>query len=458
MFRSSVVARVSFALLLLSSAPLRGQAPPTEARPPNVVLILSDDAGYADFSFQGTRRFPTPHIDTLAARGVQFTQAYVSASVCSPSRAGLITGRYQQRFGHEHNFPSNSGPEVGLAVGERTLADALGDHGYRTIGLGKWHLGYGPDMHPLERGFDHYHGFLQGSRSYWPDETDAKRQHQEDGETLDEDFAYVTDHLGERAAGYVADHAHEPFFLYLSFTAVHTPMHALEPDLAAVEDVQVEKRRKLAAMTVAMDRAVGQVLAALREHDLERDTLLVFVNDNGGAWNNGSSNGALRGTKGTPYEGGVRVPMLAQWPGVLPAGTVYDLPVSTLDLFATALAAAGPAAATDPSSSADRGHLELDGVDLVPFLTGRARGRPHEALFWRRRTNQAVRVGDWKLVIDQGMRPVLFDLAEDPGESRDLAAEHPDVVRELADRFERWATELVPPGWGSSAVNPPAAR
>jgi arylsulfatase A-like enzyme len=450
---------VAFVLTLLAvmASPSTG-AGDADERPPNVVLILSDDAGYADFSFQGSRRFPTPHIDSLAARGVRFTQAYVSASVCSPSRAGLITGRYQQRFGHEHNFPSSSGPEVGLAVGERTLADALGERGYRTVGLGKWHLGYGSDMHPLARGFDHYHGFLQGSRSYWPDETDNRRQHQQDGATLDEDFDYLTDHLGERAAEYVAAHAHEPFLLYLSFTAVHTPMHALEPDLAAVEDVQVEKRRKLAAMTVAMDRAVGQVLAALRDHDLERDTLLVFVNDNGGAWNNGSSNGHLRGSKGTPYEGGVRVPMLMQWPDVLPAGTVYDLPVSTLDLFATALAAAGSAVAADPSSPAHRDRSELDGVDLVPYLTGRASGRPHEALFWRRRTNQAVRVGDWKLVIDQGMRPVLFDLADDPGESRDLAAEHPDVVRELADRFERWATELVPPAWGSSAVDPPAAR
>jgi len=444
-------------LLLLACVQL---ATPSQAltgdldTPPHIVLIVSDDAGWADFSFQGSDTISTPHLDSIALNGVRFTQGYVTASVCSPSRAGLLTGRYQQRFGHEHNFPSGAEEWVGLPTSERTLADALRAQGYRTMGFGKWHLGYGEALAPNQRGFDEWFGFLAGSRSYWPGKTNPRSRLHRNSEPVEENFNYMTDLLGEEAAESMTRSADHPFFVFLSFTAVHTPMHALDEDLESVDETTDRKRRKLVAMTVALDRAVGRVLEALRAQELERNTLLIFVNDNGGAWTNASSNAPLRGTKGTPYEGGIRVPFLMQWPGVLPAHTVYEQPVSTLDLFATALAAAGgqPAEATPA----------LDGVDLLPFLTANdARAdapRPHDVLFWRRKQNSAVRMGDWKLVTFQGGAPQLFDMANDPNETTDLAAKHPEVIAQLNARYDDWASELVPPAWSSSAVDPKPDR
>lgn len=414
---------------------------------PNIVLIVSDDAGYADFSFQGSESMRTPHIDSIAARGVRFAQGYVTASVCSPSRAGLLTGRYQQRFGHEHNFPSNSKESIGLPVEERTLGDALGERGYRTIAMGKWHLGYGPALHPLERGFDEFFGFLQGSRSYWPIQGTPRNRLQRDGDAVEEDFAYMTDLLGVEAARSIERCSEEPFFLYLSFNAVHTPMHALEGDLLEVRGPTDRRRRILAAMTAALDRAVGRVLEALRANDLDERTLVVFVNDNGGAWNNSSSNAPLRGTKGTPFEGGIRVPFLMQWPDVLPGGVTYDKPVSTLDIFATVTAAVGSPAPERP----------LDGVDLVPFLTERT-DAPHRELFWRRKKNLAARVDDWKLVVYKAKPAMLFNILADEREEHDLAGQHPDVVERLSARYAAWEAEMIPPRWGSSAVDPKPGR
>jgi len=414
-------------------------------RKPNIVVIVSDDAGYADFSFQGSEQVKTPRIDSIAQEGVRFLQGYVSASVCSPSRAGLLTGRYQQRFGHEHNFPASSEGHIGLPLSERTLADALKAAGYRTIALGKWHLGYGPELHPNRRGFDEFHGFLQGARNYRPHEGTPRNRLQHNGEFLEEGFDYMTDHLGQEAARYVERFAGEPFFLYLSFNAVHTPMQALKADLKRVPAGINAKRKKLVAMTLAMDRAVGQVLDALERHGLEEDTLVVFVNDNGGAATNASINAPLRGTKGTHFEGGIRVPLLMRWSGVLPVGRDYAPPVSTLDIFATALAAAGEEPPQD---------RPLDGVDLRPWLAGDPAGVPHEALFWRRKGHRAVRVGDWKLVVRRGSEPLLFDLARDPHEEADLAAEHPEIVERLEARHSAWAKEMIDPLWKSSATDP----
>ncbi len=432
--------RLMCALFLLAAS-FAAQA----ERSPNVVLILSDDAGFADFSFQGSRSMRTPHIDSIAAEGVRFAQGYVSASVCSPSRAGLITGRYQQRFGHEHNFPAKSEDHVGLPLSERTLADALGGAGYHTIAMGKWHLGYGAQLHPGKRGFDDFYGFLQGSRSYRPHEGTPRNRLQRNGEYLLESFDYMTDHLGAEAVRYIETCKDKPFFLYLSFNAVHSPMQALRSDLKQVVGETVPKRKKLAAMTASMDRAVGLVLAALEEQRLEKDTLVIFVNDNGGAWNNAANNAPLRGTKGTPFEGGLRVPFLMRWPGVLPAGTTYEHPVSTLDIFATALAAAG---GKRPEKR------PLDGVDLVPFVRGENDAQAHEALFWRRKQNHAARVGDWKLVVYKGSDPMLFNIASDMKEETDLAATNPQIVARLSKRYASWEAEMIDPLWGSSAVDP----
>ena len=407
-------------------------------RPPNVVVIVSDDAGYADFSFQGSSQVPTPHLDALAARGVRLTSGYVTAAVCSPSRAGLLTGRYQQRFGHETNIPPRYSETNGLPVEEVLLSDLLGEEGYRTIALGKWHLGYAPQFHPLSRGFDDYWGFLQGARSYRPIGGTRLNRLLRDHEPVPETFEYMTDALADEAAAYIEAHRERPFFLYLAFNAVHTPMHADPAVLEEVADIQPPRRQKLVAMTISLDRAVGRVLDTLREQDLERDTLVVFVNDNGGATNNASVNTPLRGTKGTPFEGGLRVPFLMSWPGRLPEGVDYDLPVSTLDVLPTALSAAGRAAPAP---------RPLDGVDLLPFLTGAAEGRPHERLLWRLKGDRAIRDGDWKLVLRGDGEPMLFDLASDLSETRDLAGEQPERVAALLAELASWEAELAEPRW-----------
>ncbi|HEX8913683.1 MAG TPA: sulfatase-like hydrolase/transferase, partial [Humisphaera sp.] len=359
--------------------------PPAATRPsnrPNIVVLVADDAGYNEFSMNGSK-IPTPRIDSIAKAGVRFTNGYVSGTVCSPTRAGLLTGRYQNRFGHEFNIPPAYSETNGMSLGETTVADVLKGAGYRTIAVGKWHLGYAPRFHPLARGFTDYYGFLQGQRSYWPLAKPSRlNQVLRDREPLPaESFDYLTDELARQAAAYIAASKDRPFFLYLAFNATHAPLHAAPADLAAAGG------NKIAAMTIGLDRGVGVVLDALAASGLADNTLVVFLNDNGGP--GGHDNAPLRGHKGSTWEGGMRVPFAMRWPGVIPAGKVYDPPVIALDLFPTALAAAG--VARPPGKP-------LDGVDLRPFLTGADAGRPHQTLFWKNGAKWAVRHGDLKLV------------------------------------------------------------
>ncbi|MGE3171626.1 MAG: sulfatase-like hydrolase/transferase [Planctomycetota bacterium] len=424
-------------------------------RPPDIVVLLADDAGYADFSCQGALDLRTPRIDSIAARGVRCTDGYVSGCVCSPSRAGLLTGRHQQRFGHETNIAPRYSETDGLPVEERTLADLLGAAGHRTIALGKWHLGYAPAFHPLARGFTDYWGFLQGARSYFPlAEPTRLNRLLHDRDPAPERFDYLTDALARRAAEYVGECAaaaeRPPFLLYVAFNAVHTPMEATTADLAAVPaDGVTSRRRKLIAMTHALDRAVGTVLDALNEHGLGESTLVVFLNDNGGATNNASRNTPLRGRKGQMFEGGIRVPFLVQWPARLPAGRVVEVPVTALDLLPTFLAAAGIDLPTG-------GERPLDGQDLLPLLAGDDGAEEpfaERTLHWRHLPAWAVRCGRWKLVCqadgDEDEPPLrLFDLVADASETDDLAAKEPERVAALRALHEAWAAELAAPRWG----------
>ena len=411
-------------------------------RPPNIVVIVSDDSGYADFSLHGAAHFPTPNIDSIAANGVTFTQGYVSASVCSPSRAGFLTGRYQQRFGHHHNIPPRYSDSNGLPVEELTLADALRKEDYRTIALGKWHLGYAPVFHPLSRGFDDYFGFLQGARSYWKLGKKQTRLNQllRDREPVEEDFEYITDALGKEAAAYIDAYASKPFFLYLAFNATHTPLHATKEKLELADASLPKKRKTLAAMTMSMDDAIGEVLEAISRNDLAEETILIFFNDNGGQTGAGASNAPLRGKKGQPYEGGIRVPFVASWPGHWPKSVRYDLPVSTLDIFPTALKAAGgnPAAVSAP----------LDGVDLTPHLQPLADSRPHQTLYWHRKNNVAVRDGDWKLLryTEDGAME-LYNIALDPLETSNRFDEEPEIAIQLNKLLEAWLAEHSSARW-----------
>jgi arylsulfatase A-like enzyme len=426
---------------------------------PNILLIVADDMGYADLGVHGSRDVRTPHIDALAAGGIRFTDAYVTGPYCSPTRAGLLTGRYPQRFGHEFNV--NVGPasgELGLPVSERTLADRLRAAGYHTALFGKWHLGSSERFHPMERGFDEFFGFLGGGHSY-RDVGENSADPLLDGRTPAARTSYLTDELTDRAVAYLRRERSQPFFLYLAYNAVHTPMHATDVYLARFPHIADEQRRTYAAMLAAMDDGIGRVLATLRERRLEENTLVVFFNDNGGPTMagttiNSASNAPLRGSKRQTYEGGIRVPFVIRWTGRLPQGRVDPRPILQLDVLPTALAAAG--VTIDPAWS-------LDGVNLLPFLTGDSSRRPHDVLYWRLGGTMAIRKGDWKLVktAEGPLGPVanparlsdlsdaeLFNLATDMGEAKNVAADHPAIAKDLADTWQRWNLELAEPLWG----------
>lgn len=411
-------------------------------RRPNVIVIVADDQGYADLGCQGGKDIPTPNIDSLAANGVRCTNGYVSGPYCSPTRAGLMTGRYQQRFGHEFNpGPAQvAGDDVGLSLKEVTLADRLKGAGYATGMVGKWHLGYSAKFHPLQRGFTEYFGFLGGAHSYLDFTEDKLNPILRGAEPVNEK-AYLTDVLGREAVAYIDRHQKEPFFLYLTFNAVHTPMQATEKYLARFSQIADERRRTYAAMTSAMDDAVGAVLEKLRQANIEQDTMIFYISDNGGPPVNSSNNHPLRGYKAQTLEGGIRVPFMVQWKDHLPAGKTYAAPVIQLDIQPTALAAAGVTWSAD---------AHLDGVNLLPHLMGESKKDPHDALYWRFGQQMAIRRGNWKLVKHAGSEAQeLYDLAADMGETKDLATANPEKVKELQAKYDAWNAELVAPAWGA---------
>ena len=417
---------------------------------PNIIVIVADDLGYADLGCQGAKDVRTPNIDSLAANGIRFTDGYVSCPVCSPTRAGLMTGRYQQRFGHEFNpGPAVSADvAVGLPLSEKTLPAYLKALGYATGMVGKWHLGTTPDRLPTQRGFDEFFGFLGGAHSYVDPGLDGGNPILRGTERVNEK-EYLTDAFAREAAAFIGRHAGETFFLYLAFNAVHTPMQAKEKYLGRFPDVRNRQRRTLAAMLSAMDDAVGAVLGKLRETGIEDNTLIFFVSDNGApTQGNGSLNTPLSGVKGQLLEGGIRVPFILQWKDRLPKGTVYRNPVISLDILPTAVAAAGGGL---PETA------ELDGVNLLPFLEGGKGGTPHDTLYWRQGGSMAIRRGNDKVLIQPDRPPQLFNLDGDIGEKRDLAADEPGKAAKLAEELAAWSSTLAEPLW-QRAPRPPAAR
>lgn len=437
--------RVALIVLLLAASP------PVLAGRPNVVLIVADDLGYADVGFNGCQDIPTPAIDRLAAEGVRLSNGYVTFAVCSPSRAGMITGRHQQRFGYERNPIYNPlDPQSGLPLEESTLADALGSVGYTSTVLGKWHLGAHDRFHPLNRGFDEFYGFLTGGHDYFPEkwirrgggfhwegyQTKLMR-----GREFVEESEYLTDALSREACDFVRRQKDGPFFLYLAYNAPHTPMQAPRAVIERFAGIEDRTRRVYAAMVSIMDAGIGRVLDTLNELELEEETLVFFLSDNGGATNNGSSNTPLRGHKGSVYEGGLRVPFVARWTGTLGTGVEYSEPVSALDIFATAATHAGALGSIDPSRP-------IDGVDLVPYLTGEASGPPHEALFWRDsgKGSSAARAGGMKLAREnRDAADALYDLDADLGEQTDLSPARSDELKRLRKAWEAWNRELIDP-------------
>lgn len=420
---------------------------------PNILLILADDMGYGDLSCYGSLQIDTPHIDALAAEGVRCTQAYVTACVCAPSRAGLITGRYPNRFGFEHNlaYPKYINREwIALEQNETTIADCLKNVNYRTGIFGKWHLGESADWHlPNERGFDCFFGMLNGHHSYFP--TPQKNHLWRQRKPVEEvRTPYLTDWITDEAIEFVnANNNDHPWFLYLSYNTPHNPLEAKPQDIALYSHIKDRKRRVYSAMQHALDENIGRLVNSLKERSQFDNTLVVFLSDNGGpCMANGSVNAPLRGQKGTLLEGGIRVPMIFRWPQHLPAGIEYHHPVSSLDLFPTFMAAANSDTVNHSGQT-----LELDGVDLQPFFSGHCKDSlPHKTLCWRwTPRGAAIRDGDWKLLRLPHMPPQLFDLSTDVSELRNLAAEYPDVTVALMAKLNNWELEFESqPRWMSA--------
>jgi arylsulfatase A-like enzyme len=412
-----------------------------QASRPNILIIVGDDMGYHDVGIHGCQDIPTPHIDSLAKNGIRCTSGYVSGPYCSPTRAGLMTGRYQQRFGHEFNPGPAPAEQFGLALDQPTIAERLKEAGYATGMVGKWHLGNEKQFQPPSRGFQEYFGFLGGAHPYLPGRAAGNqgllRGIYRGYEQVDEK-EYLTDAFAREALAFIDRHQKEPFFLYLAFNAVHNPLQATDKYLARFKDVSDENRRTYCAMMSAMDDAIGQVLKKLDDARLTENTLIMFVSDNGGPPANASNNAPLRGFKAQTWEGGIRVPYVIQWKGKLPVGKTFDQPVIQLDFHPTALAAAG--VKTD---------AKLDGVNLLPYLTVEKASPPHESLFWRFGQQTAIRHGNYKLVKATGIStPQLFDLAADIGETKDLSAAKPEIAKDLQARWDAWNKDNVPAKWG----------
>lgn len=418
---------------------------------PNIILLFSDDAGYADFGFQGSKVMITPNLDKLASESVVMKQAYVTDPTCGPSRAGLMTGKYQQRFGFEENnvpgymsaVSAADGDEMGIPVEEILMGEYLKKQGYATAFYGKWHLGGADKFHPTKRGFDEFYGFRGGARSYfaYSKEPASKLDLMERGfGNFVEPEKYLTDALADEAILFIEKNAkkEQPFFAYLSFNAVHTPMDATPEDLTKFPNLE-GKRKTVAAMTLALDRASGKILDKLKELGIEDNTIVVFTNDNGGPTDkNASSNLPLSGTKSNHLEGGIRVPFLIKWPGKIKPNTSYNSPISTLDILPTFYAAAGG----DPSSLND-----IDGVNLIPYINNEFKSKPHEALFWKKDTRACIRKGDWKLIRFPDRPAELYYVPNDIKEETNMAAHKPELVKQLFKELFEWESTLERPRW-----------
>jgi arylsulfatase A-like enzyme len=481
----------------------RGAAPATLAggrRPPNIIVILADDLGFNDLTFSGggvaNGAVPTPNIDSIARGGVTLANGYAGNATCAPSRAAIMTGRYATRFGFEftpvplalnkvlsresyggldpiyHADREADLPDVGkmgLPADEITIAELLRSNGYRTLMLGKWHLGERPEMAPAMRGFDDALAFLPGGALYMPEDddhvvnahipTDPADQFLWNALTYSVSFnssplfapkGYLTDYLADEAVRAIDANRGRPFFLYLAFNAPHTPLQALKSDYDALSGIEDHRLRVYAAMVRALDRGVGRVMDALKERGLDDNTLVIFTSDNGGAGWAGlpDINKPYRGWKATFFEGGIHVPFFMKWPGVLPAGSAYESPVAHVDIFATSAAVAG--------ASLPPGRI-LDGVDLMPFLTQAAPAPSGRALFWRSGGYRSLVAGDWKLqTSDVPERIWLFNLAKDPTERLDLSKQEPGKLRELTAMMDEIDASQANPLWPSILEVPTA--
>jgi arylsulfatase A-like enzyme len=500
MKRTPLIFAAILSLGAAASAPATAVDTAKAAPRPNIIVILADDLGYGDTSVYGSKIIKTPNIDALAADGVRFTSGYVTHPVCAPSRAAILTGRYQQRFGWEFN-PVGRDRRGGVSLAEPFVGNILKTAGYRTGMVGKWHLGEADGYQPIERGFDEFFGITAGATSFYtkgqlgddtytppgsegsfratandplpPTATDDERMAYvrslatvRRGKQVVEVKEYLTDAFTDEAVRFIGANKDRPFFLYLAYNAPHTPLQATKKYLDRYRDVPDRGQRVYAAMVSALDDGVGEIRAKLRAEGLEKNTLIIFLSDNGcAAYVQGAcSNAPLNGHKGTHLEGGVRVPYIVAWPGKIRAGQVDDRVVSTLDVVPTAAALAG---AKLPKGS--------DGVNLMPYVTGSDKRVPNPTVYWRAGANFAIRDGDWKMweankadpsevasnaaeITPDGTHAVrsplgqhvmLFDLKSDLGEKTNLAPANPGIVAKLQAKLKAWDQGNVPPQWTS---------
>lgn len=426
---------------------------------PNIVLIMADDAAYSDFGFSAAlnnipTQIQTPNIDALAAQGAVATQYYTANSLCSPTRASMLTGQYSQRYGYENNLANTlaQAGSSGLPADQLTIAQRLKPLGYTTGVVGKWHLGFQEGLNrPLDKGFDEFYGLLGGGRSYWSQPTQEQgiwknnqfyeSQYRTEGDQSRYDPVrgrYVTDAFGEEAASFINRHADDsnPFFLYLPHIGPHEPFDAKQQDLDRFSNITDPTRRSIAAMTYALDRAVGDVMNALEANGIDDNTIVIFTNDNGAVSYVG--NPPFRGHKGTSYEGGIRVPFAIKGPGITPG--VNNSIMTGLDLLPTFVAAAG----------GDITQFAHDGYDVMPNLLGQATTDPNKVYFWRNNDTYAIRKGDWKLTIAYIGAPGrwLHNVQQNPNESVFLQTARPDKVAELARELTNIESQLAKPKWG----------
>jgi arylsulfatase A-like enzyme len=405
---------------------------------PNFIIILADDLGYGDVGFTGSTQIETPNIDSLARDGVILSQGYVSSPVCGPSRAGLISGRNQVNFGVDNNMSSGE-PQfkrdyLGLPVEVKTIADYLGPLGYTNGLVGKWHLGEASQFHPLNRGFDEFWGYLGGGHHYFESKPNGSGYLSPiiSSFKAPDPITYLTDDKGDVCVDFIRRHSDEPFFLFASFNAPHTPLQAPEADIERYAHIADPDRRVYCAMVHRLDLNVGKIVDELKAQGLYENTMIVFLSDNGGPvnpkdpWTN---NAPFRGSKGILLEGGIRVPFVISWPSRLEGGATFDHPVSALDLAPTFFELAG-------------GYMKpsyvFDGVNLFPYLSGRKTSAPHARMLWRFTISAGILEDPWKLIRLPDRLPLLYNLEADKGEREDVSGQHPERVAAMLKTLGDW--------------------
>ncbi len=424
-----------------------GQAQTKNNSKPNVIFIVADDLGNGDVGYNGKSNIPTPNIDRIAKEGVIFDAGYVTAAVCGPSRAGFMTGKYGQSFGFEDNpgpFRQNKSIKPGIPLSEKMLSEYMKDAGYKTAAYGKWHIGGIEDaveLMPTNRGFDEFYGFLEGANSYYP--IPRKNNPMYEGVNIaSKNDTYLTDLFAERTIKFIEKNKDVPFFVYLPFNAVHSPLMAPPKYLDEFKDVKDKKRRTLCAMQYGMDQNIGMIIKKLEDLGLYDNTLIVFISDNGGyPTKNFSYNYPYKGHKGDYWEGGIRIPFVIKWPSNIKiSNKKYSNPVSSMDVLPTIMAAIG-----------ESGSLKDDiiGKNLLPYVKGEENKVPHEILNWRINAKWAIRDLDWKAVYNIKTKKIeLYKISTDISETTNLADKYPEQVKRLVKLHKEWEKGMISPQWG----------